>query len=702
MNNNDILSQINQYNTGLKKQSGSGNILSSLLPTAGGVGGGLGGAALGASLGSIVPGIGTAIGGLLGGLLGSTGGSALGKFGENAVEGKSDLGEGVGQEALLGALTGIPLGAGFKLAKAGTKLATGAGKTAASDLVKQAGAQTVGGKARQDILNSLAQTGGTSGARSATQKLAEQLDNTGGRMLASQSKGALSGPLASEAPDIYKAMNRYGYNNVNDFQDVASKITGNEGAVNLGKMNMLANSGKTVTSPNWQANAMSKLKESTGLTKLDETKISNILRKTDSNLQNQLNERIGTSRAAGMGEFHPEDAYRAAQDLQRKAYDSLGGKSYAGATDVAKAKFDVLNTASRSLKDSIDSSLGREALTPAIKQDIIADLGSRGVNNPKLLEQIQSAKTFKDLSKVESPFVRASQIGQQTQEMLNKRGINVTSDLRSSTLFGTAANAVAPAINRAGGKAALAASKGLKGAGAVSDPSILSRIVNASGRRAVGGLALSPFMASASDQSLSAVSPDMAQSGQSPLDPTQLSTLGQLSGQPAAASALGQLQQVSQSATPQYSLEQLFNDIQTNSPDNAATLIKLYELANPTSNLTATQQKAVQAQKTAQNALSQLAQNLQTAGGGSGPLGYVTQGLNSLTGGAFNPDVAGYDASTNNLAALFARALGQSGALSDQDIQNALKQLPKVTDSPEAAQRKLQILQSYLDAASVQ
>lgn len=122
-----------------KDSQPKGNFLTSLIPTAGGTAGALGGAAAGAAAGSIVPGLGTAVGGLLGAILGGAGGSALGKVGENAIEGQKDLGSGVGQEALMGGLTSLPITSGLKLARAGVKASTGFGSKAASTLVNEAG-----------------------------------------------------------------------------------------------------------------------------------------------------------------------------------------------------------------------------------------------------------------------------------------------------------------------------------------------------------------------------------------------------------------------------------------------------------------------------------------------------------------------------------------------------------------------------------
>lgn len=112
-----------------------GNFLTSLIPTAGGIGGALAGGAAGAAAGSVVPVLGTAVGGLIGAILGGAGGSAVGKVGENAVEGEADLGKGVGKEALLGGVFSAPpvrLARGLMAAgKAGVATAKGVGEQTA-------------------------------------------------------------------------------------------------------------------------------------------------------------------------------------------------------------------------------------------------------------------------------------------------------------------------------------------------------------------------------------------------------------------------------------------------------------------------------------------------------------------------------------------------------------------------------------------
>lgn len=128
------IDQLNAYQASQKpvKTNKEKGWLLDQLSTAGGIGGSLGGAALGTA---ILPGIGTLIGGALGGALGS----GAGEMGENVISGEQDAWKNVGQEALLGGVTGVPIfGAAKGIAGAGKALLSGAGKTAANEALATA------------------------------------------------------------------------------------------------------------------------------------------------------------------------------------------------------------------------------------------------------------------------------------------------------------------------------------------------------------------------------------------------------------------------------------------------------------------------------------------------------------------------------------------------------------------------------------
>jgi hypothetical protein len=72
--------------------------------------------------------------------------------------------------------------------------------------------------------------------------------------------------------------------------------------------------------------------------------------------------------------------------------------------------------------------------------------------------------------------------------------------------------------------------------------------------------------------------------------------------------------------------------------------------------------------------------------------GNITGALNTVSGGAYNPAAATFDAVAQGSIGRIVKAMGDSGALSDSDKQNALKMIPKVSDSPALAEQKFQSL----------
>jgi hypothetical protein len=180
------------------KQKKKGNIVTNLLPSAGGIGGGaLGGAAAGSIFG---PG-----GALLGALLGGAAGGSAGKLTENAIEG-NQWNEGVGREA---AMNGVFAAGPLRLLKA----AGTAGKTAAQ-----------GGSLSQALTR-----GGEAAARpsalktSAAAKLNDARENLGTKAfgLTQGDKTKIRQRTGETAGSIIK---RYGLNTTDDIQNATSPL----------------------------------------------------------------------------------------------------------------------------------------------------------------------------------------------------------------------------------------------------------------------------------------------------------------------------------------------------------------------------------------------------------------------------------------------------------------------------------------------
>ena len=104
-------------------------------------------------------------------------------------------------------------------------------------------------------------------------------------------------------------------------------------------------------------------------------------------------------------------------------------------------------------------------------------------------------------------------------------------------------------------------------------------------------------------------------------------------------------------------------------------------------------------QKAALNVLSGLMNNYEA----QGPIGgRITQLLNAITGGGYNPGVSAYDSGSAGALGTIIKALGDTGALSEGDQKRALELLPKTTDSEGAAKYKYQQLIQILQGAGAQ
>lgn len=101
------------------------------------------------------------------------------------------------------------------------------------------------------------------------------------------------------------------------------------------------------------------------------------------------------------------------------------------------------------------------------------------------------------------------------------------------------------------------------------------------------------------------------------------------------------------------------------------------------------------------NTLEELYRLYQSFGGAQGVVkGNITNALNTVSGGAYNPAAATFDSVAEGSIGRIVKAMGDSGALSDSDKQNALKMIPKVSDSPALAEQKFQSLYSLLMEAA--
>lgn len=103
-----------------------------------------------------------------------------------------------------------------------------------------------------------------------------------------------------------------------------------------------------------------------------------------------------------------------------------------------------------------------------------------------------------------------------------------------------------------------------------------------------------------------------------------------------------------------------------------------------------------QKQKAAMDVLNTLMGNFQAQGPISGTF---TNVLNSLTGGNYNYQAANYNEQSRGSLAMIIKALGDSGALAEGDVERAMGLIPQITDSEQKAYDKYQKLMSMLQSA---
>lgn len=109
-----------------------------------------------------------------------------------------------------------------------------------------------------------------------------------------------------------------------------------------------------------------------------------------------------------------------------------------------------------------------------------------------------------------------------------------------------------------------------------------------------------------------------------------------------------------------------------------------------------TKSGTAQKQQAAMNVLNTLMGNFQAQGPISGTF---TNILNGLTGGNYNYQAANYNEQSRGSLAMIIKALGDSGALAEGDVERAMGLIPQITDSEQKAYDKYQNLMSMLQSA---
>lgn len=654
------------------------DFLTDQISTGGGIGGALAGGAAGASLGSIVPGIGTVIGGLAGAILGGATGSGGGELAENFITGEEDKLKNVGQEAILGGIFSAPP---VRAAKGIIGALKGVGSGAAKEGFEQ-GFTKAGLLSR--ITGNAAETAGVPLKTSAQGRL----QDLGNKALLSQ-YGTIGKPVArsTNPTETIGQLADYGITNPQDAERIASAVTGSGGILNKAVARSVDKAGGVDT---------------TNLRRIaeDALQLNGVVEKDAKSVMSVVDAQLRRLQGGPAGSLNPladpNDALDVMRTLERRIAD-LNGKG--GNARLATGERSDQAKALQAIHDEIEDRLYRGAgadknlsnvLTPEVREQLVS-LKPNDKNWQAFVDsRVMNAKGIEDLRSAQAPFVRVGRIiddADQNSLTFGGRSGNLASNLSAGGITGalasTATNLAQPVLARYGGQALRkGAGQASNGAMVASKPKLNSPL-GVVGRLGIAAPLLSNDMDSVQGES--------GLRGQSPVSASLSDALVE------AASDTPE-----EAGISPYPKANLMADIQRD-PRNAEKYIAQYEAlqeiyAPPVKEKTsATAQKALAQSANGESTISQLSELLNAAGGGQGNVG---GNISSFLGGlGLNDNAKTYNDLARGSVAQIAKALGETGALSDSDITTYSAMLPKLTDTEAVARNKLVALKQRLAAA---
>ena len=624
-------------------------------------GGSLGGALAGGAAGTaILPGVGTLIGALLGGAAGGFGGQVA----ENKITGEQDLFKDAGTEALWGGATALPFGAGLKLAKAGGTLAKGLGsdaaKTAAKELVQEAGVKTMGRKQLQNLTLKDALAPETKAAAerlalqpSLTQKMGGKLSGAADDLAIKQFRlnpGQLTKYNTKFGEDAGKTIRNYGFTSA---EDIAAKGID---PLQTRFTDTVSNIGNV----------------STDLLKKNFDDIYKKLAGSASSDMQSIGKQFKSESDAILKKYGKTVDANELNTIRRE-YDSLVNYTQS-----------VANPARHSVNKRVADSL-RKALQEADPSGQLKSVG----------QELSKLRNLSDIVEKQGQLGRGS-LPINLPSLLGAAAGGGVGGFAGGIPGMVGGAAVTMAANSPAGRKAMfnLAEKGVaklssKGPSVLGQtiPQATARIGGAGGLRAALSDQSSDLnsMGSTTNSTNASSAPTMNDPMTSNMD-SQYSEDPQVSSEPSIGG---------------YSKSQIENAMAAAIMDGNSKaysqLESLYGLLPKDAELSSAAGTQVASNANATNTLSQLEGLYGTSGGGLGKIGGSLQ--NALAGAGMNGDVQTYNDLAASSVSQLARALNGGGQVSDADAAVVIQALPKVTDSPEVAARKFAALKDRLQNA---
>lgn len=539
--------------------------------------------------------------------------------------------------------------------------------------------------------------------------IGQSIEDVGTNLRNNEIIGAVKDKKVLErAPDAIKYAEKYGIQ-PNQYEDYAGIATGKDGLFSTFQNNALKDSQISVLMPkDASTKALKAIDESIALEPAQKKTLKKIIESADQQPQGKILDRLaerGENRAAAIGEADIYDMHKAVQELEGKAYDMTGK----GANAARKIIRDYTGELKKTINDA-SADVYKDA-------DKIADFlkAAEGANlPPKMLQDVakklRDGVTYSDVRSMQAPFVIMGQLAKQKKMAPLAGGVmgsgnfgNPIQQVAQEVIGKPLASTTGKLLQRSGRALQLASDNPEALVGGV-----VGKAKNTAKNAALAGAGLLA-LGQLNGQNASA-SPEL--SGNS----------GQLGGAQAAQAQQKELQQAQQLQAMQQLMQpskfagkdrdQIEQAYMAAAADNNPKAVQFYaSMLEQLDKKDAMNQKQLAALQKASSSktskddqkkadAAKKAASIETmykqAGGAQGPVGVLNNLLNSATLGMFNPGASAYEANQQALAVALARAAGDSGALSNQDIQGYKSMLPLTTDSPQAAKLKLQNIYAQL------
>lgn len=531
-------------------------------------------------------------------------------------------------------------------------------------------------------------------------KIGEAVEDSGSNLRNNQIIGAVKDKkVLQRAPDAIKYADKYGFTD-GQYEDLANIMTGNEGILSNFNNNALKNAQVSALVPDEaRTKALKAIENSIALEPHQKKTLTNIINTANDVPQGKIAERLaerGENRAAAIGEADIYDLHKAVQELEGKAYDMTGKGADAARKIVRDYTGDLKKSINAASKDVYNNPDNIQELSEAL---VGANLSPRLAQD--IVKQLRDGVDYTTLRSMQSPFVTLGQIAKQ-QKMAPLAG-GVGGQSFNNPLAQVAEEVVGKPLAAATGKALQTGGRALQLASKNSD-----NIANGAKNAALAGAGLIALgqMNGGQQQGADQLSGNSGQLGGAQGAQAQQKELQQ-------AQQLQAIQQLMQPSTfGGKNRDQIEQAYMAAAADNNPKAVQFYAsmLEQLDKKDAMNQKQAALLQKTNSSKTSKddqkkadaakKAASIETmykqAGGAQGPIGVLNNLLNSATLGMFNPGASAYEANQQALAVALARAAGDSGALSNQDIQGYKSMLPLTTDSPQAAKLKLQNIYAQL------